>query len=969
MVEEIKAQLESSITGPIFGEKDKARCFDAVMYLRLRGMLEDEESTALYKEIRLLEHIFDFFSTQLSQAELIDQFPISVIELDLLMAIASLQESLPYYLDVAAKPDYAALLSCRLNPYKQKWTKSRPVAAQIVQDCARHRGGPGLGIVGETLFRLVKKVTSHAPVHDAEESFADWSKKVVLAKNVSEIAQLFLESNPNCRSMMDSMGDLARFFVNHEIIIDAKYREAQSAKWDEKSKVGPFGEIVPVYDSKRKCFTISNTAARKDAIHAYRKEGACLFGQDIIDLDLGHEDDDNCVQFIRKLEKLIPKLKQGKAPNHPFGESEYSFIRTALVMPVVINYDDEVIGEDGKPRVVSKDDFPAEAQEVEQLQHLLHDYAYEAATLASKLKSQTADDWKRCFTIIRQNCYGWCHDHCTLADAGWIAGVFVSASDKLYADAEVESNGLKRELYGRICSAISAGERILSETLEKMRQIEKGAARLKVSNDGMCRFMDLTRIDLIPAVIEYGYFDEADEYDVLKIEVLLEDMAELQFKSEKPIVEFCRERIQLFTKEIAYPSPIYRGNLIEGLPESFMDFAERFVFEAKPEQKVDSNTAAADSITRYKRSKSPTDRLGNEATFKLEMEMLWLAPSSVWRFRRVAQLLVKAIHRATMHPFNEKLAQSSWLGWGLLVLAEGPLADVPVRQRDYSPIKNDIDEDLRGVVSELVEWHRKIMRRKSVVVKKGVNKAFFDELGKTFIESVVGDGDLTFFTDENSPEPGVFDEYPFEAMHEALGSPAPDESKISPKVRSIMAMLNAELNGVDDDSFIDKRFNDEFEPLAVALGRPMSFNGAMVTTDNPDVPNRFSMEEKDGILVVEDRFNNFEPYHFKSGSDAASAVKTLIKDYSRGIETTRSPEKGWKGAFQSRKGMKKPEAVRFKDDQIFMLPLYNVERKSWPRNQYSGLWRLWTNDEMGMDFDKRIAKFMKEHPTGINKNK
>lgn len=126
--------------------------------------------------------------------------------------------------------------------------------------------------------------------------------------------------------------------------------------------------------------------------------------------------------------------------------------------------------------------------------------------------------------------------------------------------------------------------------------------------------------------------------------------------------------------------------------------------------------------------------------------------------------------------------------------------------------------------------------------------------------------------------------------------------------------------------------------------------------------HRFKVKWFESGLMVTDT-ENFptKPYFITPvDGNAAKAALALIRDYDAGNEQTHKSSRRWIGAFQSGRG----DATRFRDDQIFKFPKWSAEKGRFLPNQYDGRWRLWTDDEMQLTEEKRLANFKAAHPRG-----
>lgn len=123
---------------------------------------------------------------------------------------------------------------------------------------------------------------------------------------------------------------------------------------------------------------------------------------------------------------------------------------------------------------------------------------------------------------------------------------------------------------------------------------------------------------------------------------------------------------------------------------------------------------------------------------------------------------------------------------------------------------------------------------------------------------------------------------------------------------------------------------------------------------------RFRLYRTPSCITVEDTQNGKQYKIGRPGGNAAKAVMTLIRDYAAGNRQVHDSSREWKGAFQPGRG----DATRFKEEQIFMLPKWNVEKQRYLNGQYCGKWRLWTDEEMKLDPEERLANYKAEFPHG-----
>lgn len=126
--------------------------------------------------------------------------------------------------------------------------------------------------------------------------------------------------------------------------------------------------------------------------------------------------------------------------------------------------------------------------------------------------------------------------------------------------------------------------------------------------------------------------------------------------------------------------------------------------------------------------------------------------------------------------------------------------------------------------------------------------------------------------------------------------------------------------------------------------------------------HRFKVEWFTSGLKVTD-MENFpnEPYFITpANGNAAKAALMLIRDYDAGNEQTHKSSRRWIGAFQSGRGA----ATRFRKEQIFKLPKWSAEKGHFLPNQFDGRWRLWTDKEMLLAEEERLANFKAAHPHG-----
>ena len=100
----------------------------------------------------------------------------------------------------------------------------------------------------------------------------------------------------------------------------------------------------------------------------------------------------------------------------------------------------------------------------------------------------------------------------------------------------------------------------------------------------------------------------------------------------------------------------------------------------------------------------------------------------------------------------------------------------------------------------------------------------------------------------------------------------------------------------------------------------------------PEIFGRFRLYRTQSSITVEDTQNGKRYKIGRPGGNAAKAVMTLIRDYAAGNRQVHDSSREWKGAFQPGRG----DATRFKEDQIFMLPKWNVEKQRYLNGQYCG---------------------------------
>ena len=184
---------------------------------------------------------------------------------------------------------------------------------------------------------------------------------------------------------------------------------------------------------------------------------------------------------------------------------------------------------------------------------------------------------------------------------------------------------------------------------------------------------------------------------------------------------------------------------------------------------------------------------------------------------------------------------------------------------------------------------------------------------------------------------------------------------------------NAELCRQVDERIKRLGGNHSLFPTTVANPLSAAVRPAMPDAPSPSSPSvrdepptrketigRFVVERSDAMMRVMDTQNEKRYEIGRSTGNAAKAVMTLIRDYAAGNRQVHDSSREWKGAMQPGRG----DATHFKEEQIFMLPKWNVEKQRYLNGQYCGKWRLWTDEEMKLPVAKRLANYKAEFPHG-----
>lgn len=159
----------------------------------------------------------------------------------------------------------------------------------------------------------------------------------------------------------------------------------------------------------------------------------------------------------------------------------------------------------------------------------------------------------------------------------------------------------------------------------------------------------------------------------------------------------------------------------------------------------------------------------------VEMSLLVCLPRGFWRFRKAAEILEDGIHQAAIAPVQAGLGKEEWLHWGLSILKEGPLSEVPIKRRVYQLIRSETETCLSCVVAEAWNW------RKARLESEGPscdNDPFCQAIGDNW-----NDGECCFFPDDAGDD--EFEATTLSAVFHSCGSPALKTEDLDPRLLAL----------------------------------------------------------------------------------------------------------------------------------------------------------------------------------------
>ena len=191
------------------------------------------------------------------------------------------------------------------------------------------------------------------------------------------------------------------------------------------------------------------------------------------------------------------------------------------------------------------------------------------------------------------------------------------------------------------------------------------------------------------------------------------------------------------------------------------------------------------------------------------------------------------------------------------------------------------------------------------------------------------------------------------------------------QIASKMTELQALFNAAASNTYVLYRRLDEEQKVAQARlvsvkGKDKKGKGqAKEQPVKVETIGRFEVEHYEARMVITDTVQKKKPYKIKKFKNsqrtkAYTVIDRLLQNYKTGTDQIVLSDSTWRGAFQKGRG----DALRFKDDQIFIAPRWNREKGRYIDEQPSGRWRLWLDDELKMSERERIEAFKAAYPDG-----
>lgn len=270
----------------------------------------------------------------------------------------------------------------------------------------------------------------------------------------------------------------------------------------------------------------------------------------------------------------------------------------------------------------------------------------------------------------------------------------------------------------------------------------------------------------------------------------------------------------------------------------------------------------------------------------VEMKFLATLPRGLWRFLKAAAIIEEGVHNSALSPFDRDLSKHTWFKWGLWILKEGPLPQIPIKKRNYEEVRQEAQEALDAVGGELKYWYQQYEQleceRPDDPLFNGLEDIFkFDDEFNCFVTT---DGDDTSF----------FDAY-FANLYHCCSDREPDFKKIEPDILRLFdenwTTFAPDLGNPFD--VLDARFREIVDWFCVKKNQS--------TQDKPRKPTQEAKEVASTDKATTESYANIDK-SLKTLGTAPASVGRFVKAaelFAKGfkiaavppmdIETTRRP--------------------------------------------------------------------------------